>query len=363
MESEGIISFARFMQTCLYCPKIGYYERQPAQIGRSGDFQTSVSVGPLFGRLLGEQFIRWLSESGAGPHQIVEAGAHDGRLASDILGGIRDYQAKNPAQPTPPEYWIIEPSLDRQHWQRARLEEFAGSVRWFESLAAIPAGGISGVIISNELLDAFPVHRFAWDANEKTWFEWGVAWQEGRFVWARLPAGSSDIEKHLVESGFDLPAELTAILPHGYVIEVSPAAAEWWRTAARSLRSGRLVAIDYGLEAHELLSPERTQGTLRSYSRHRVGDDLLATPGEQDLTANVNFTQLRRAAMSEGLDEGELIDQSRFLSRIAGERWKELPPSSLAPEVVRQFQTLTHPDHFGRRFRVLMQSRNVPAPS
>lgn len=357
VESEGIISFARFMQTCLYCPKIGYYERQPAQIGRSGDFHTSVSVGPLFGRLLGAQFVRWLSEAGVGPRQIVEAGAHDGQLAADILAGIRDYQAKMPAEPSPPEYWIIEPSLERQHWQRARLEEFAGSVRWFESFAAIPAGGISGIIFSNELLDAFPVHCFAWDAAKKTWFEWGVGWRDGRFVWERLPVGSSDIEKHLVASGFVLPAELTAMLPDGYIIEVSPAAAEWWRTAARSLRCGRLVAIDYGLEAHEHLSPERTHGTLRAYSRHRVSDDPLAAPGEQDLTAHVNFTQLRRAALSEGIDEGELIDQSRFLNRIVAEQWKELPPASLEPEVVRQFQTLTHPDHFGRRFRVLMQSR------
>ena len=344
------------MQTCLYCPKIGYYERQPAQIGRAGDFQTSVSVGPLFGRLLGVQFIRWLSESGGGPLQIVEAGAHDGQLAADILTGLKE-RGRNTGPRDRFEYWIIEPSPERQQWQRTKLEEFAGSVRWFESFAAIPAGGITGVIFSNELLDAFPVHRLAWDANGKKWFEWGVGWRDGRFFWERLPSGSSDIEKRLLEAGFVLPAELTAILPDGYIIEVSPAAAEWWRTAARSLRCGRLVAIDYGLEASELLSPERTQGTLRAYSRHRVSNDPLATPGEQDLTAHVNFTQLRRAGLSEDLDEGELIDQSRFLSRVAVEHWQEQPPGSITPEAKRQFQTLTHPDHFGRRFRVFMQSR------
>ena len=171
--------------------------------------------------------------------------------------------------------------------------------------------------------------------------------------------GSAGFDELLAEAGFVLPPELTAILPDGYIIEVSPAAAEWWRTAARFLRSGRLVAIDYGLEASELLSPERTQGTLRAYARHRVSNDLLAMPGEQDLTAHVNFTQLRRAGMSEGLDEGEVIDQSRFLSRMAVEHWQEQPLSSVTPDVARQFQTLTHPDHFGRRFRVFIQSRNA----
>ena len=345
------------MQTCLYCSKIGYYERPEAQTGRCGDFHTSVSVGPLFGRLLGVQFSRWLSEMAAGPLQIVEAGAHDGQLAADILAGFNERRSSQRGPSPPFEYWIIEPSPERQQWQRARLEQFAGSVRWFESFEAIPAGGITGVLFSNELLDAFPVHRLAWDATEKRWFEWGVGWRDGRFVWERMRDGAADFEESLSEAGFTLPPALTAILPDGYIIEVSPAAAEWWRTAARSLRCGRLVAIDYGLEAHELLSPERTQGTLRAYSRHRVSDDLLDAPGEQDLTAHVNFTQLRRAAMSEGLDAGELIDQSRFLSRIAAEQWRAQPDDSLAPEAVRQFHTLTHPDHFGRRFRVFVQSR------
>ena len=350
------------MQACLYCPKIGYYERHPAQIGRSGDFHTSVSVGPLFGRLLGVQFTHWLSELGRGSLQIVESGAHDGQLAADILTGLKE-RGQNTGLRDHFEYWIIEPSAERQQWQRARLEQFAGSVRWFESFAAIPAGGITGIIFSNELLDAFPVHRLAWDANEKRWFEWGVGWRDGRFVWERMQPRSAVVEELLSGAGFVLPPELTEVLPDGYTIEISLEAAEWWKAAARVLQRGRLVAIDYGLDASELLSPERTQGTLRAYARHRISDDLLAMPGEQDLTAHVNFTQLRRAGMSEGLDEGELIDQSRYLSRIAVEHWKEQPPSAVALEAVRQFQTLTHPDHFGRRFRVFIQSRNAQAPS
>ena len=294
---------------------------------------------------------------GGGPLQIVEAGAHDGQLAADILAGFNERRSNLRGRSAPFEYWIIEPSPERQQWQRTRLEQFAGSVRWFESFEAIPAGGIAGVLFSNELLDAFPVHRLAWDATEKRWFEWGVGWRDGRFAWERMPDGSADFEGLLSEAGFTLPPALTEVLPDGYIMEVSSAAAKWWRAAARVLRRGRLVAIDYGLEASELLSPERTQGTLRAYARHRVGDDLLASPGEQDLTAHVNFTHLRRAGLREGLDDGELIDQSRFLSRIAVGHWQAQPPSSLTPEATRQFHTLTHPDHFGRRFRVFVQSR------
>lgn len=265
-KRSGTISFARFMEAALYCPETGFYERHTRQIGRSGDFFTSVSVGSLFGELLARRFAEWLEALGPGPLQLVEAGAHDGQLAFDILNWLA---AHRPALLRRIDYWLIEPSVDRQTRQELKLEFFSGRVNWFAGWEVVPATGVRGVIFSNELLDAFSVHRVAWDAKERRWFEWGVAWNGERFVWKRMLA-TEDWSPRLAEAGFELRDELLAVLPDGFVLEISPAAATWWHAAAHLLRAGKLLTIDYGLTTLERLSPMRADGTLRSYSRHRV---------------------------------------------------------------------------------------------
>lgn len=356
-ENRGAISFARFMEVALYCPQTGFYERHTGQIGRLGDFITSVSVGGLFGALLARRFAEWLEALDPGPLNLVESGAHDGQLACDILGWLA---AHRPALLGRVHYWLIEPSVDRQNRQRLKLENFSGRVNWFAGWDAVPAEGVRGVIFSNELLDAFPVHRLAWNAKERHWFEWGVAWEGQRFVWRRMESKEDWTEK-LKEAGFELPSELLAVLPDGFVLELSPAATNWWSAAAKALRAGKLLTIDYGLTAIERLSPERAGGTLRSYSKHRLSADVLADPGEQDITAHVNFTQLQLAGERAGLRTEGLFSQPQFLMRIvtklAEEGWRAEGQVGLTAEEARQFQTLTHPDHLGRAFRVLVQAR------
>lgn len=351
---EGIIPFARFMEMALYWPETGYYERECGRVGRAGDFFTSVSTGPLFGRLLAFQFAEWADDFAQQPCQIVEAGAHDGRLALDLLTWL---EARRPGLLERLEYWLIEPSPRRQEWQRAKLGNLAGRVRWFDSLKAVPSTGVHGVIFANELLDAFPVHRLGWDATARCWFEWGVGWEAEHFVWRRMEPTEA-WTNCLEETGFQLPTELRAALLDGFILEVAPGAATWWRQAATVLRSGKLLTLDYGLTAEEFLTPQRASGTLRAYSCHQASTDLLASPGEQDLTAHINFTQLQRAGEAAGLTTMELSPQSRFLTRIAEQVWRD-PSASDAwtPAEVRQFQTLIHPEHLGRPFRVLVQSR------
>src|SRR5205823_2938276 len=166
LERHGIIPFAQFMRLALYCPKFGYYDHLEGRIGRQGDFFTSVSVGPLFGELLAFQFAQWLERLSGAPLQLVEAGAHDGQLAFDILSWLGQ---NRPALLGSLQYWIIEPSSRRHGWQKERLENFAHHVRWFKDLDALPPGGVRGVIFSNELLDAMPVHRLGWDAALGRW--------------------------------------------------------------------------------------------------------------------------------------------------------------------------------------------------
>jgi SAM-dependent MidA family methyltransferase len=393
MERAGAISLARFMELALYCPKTGYYEREEgragansdalspvlsslsSRIGRGGDFYTSVCTGSLFGELLAFQFADWLGEASSfefgvsrgrrrlrrtrnpkletrNSFHLVEAGAHDGRLAFDILSWLGLHR---PDLLRGMEYWLIEPSLRRQSWQRARLEQFAGQVRWAESIQTLPNSGVNGVIFSNEFLDAFPVHRLVWDRASRKWVEWGVGVSDEQFVWRPLPCLGRDWGAELARAGFVFSPELEDVLPDGFIVEHCPAARTWWREAAAALRQGWLLTMDYGLAAQQFLSPERSQGTLRGYRGHQLVDDVLANPGEQDLTAHVNFTQLQMAGEDEGLSTEGCFSQAQFLTGIAGKMWMDGSPS---PSQARQFQTLTHPEHLGRSFRVLIQSRN-----
>jgi SAM-dependent MidA family methyltransferase len=157
-------------------------------------------------------------------------------------------------------------------------------------------------------------------------------------------------------SAIHAPAELLEVLPDGYIIESSPAAESWWREAAGILQHGKLLAIDYGFTADEMFSPARTHGTLRAYFRHHVTDDLLANPGGQDLTAHVNFTAIQKAGEAAGLKTDSFCTQPQFLTRILQKAVTEKSFARLDAKQVRQFQTLTHPEHLGRAFRVLVQS-------
>jgi SAM-dependent MidA family methyltransferase len=346
----GAIPFARFMELALYCPETGYYEKNQDNVGRRGDFITSVSVGKLFGQLLAFQFAEWLQEFQISDRkfQIIEAGAHDGKLAADILNWLEKFR---PELFSGIEYWILEPSQIRQQWQQTTLLEFSPRVRWFADFDDLKLktqnSKLHGVLFSNELLDAFPVRRFGWSAKEKKWFEWGVALDGEKFVWARL-----------ANSAFRIPrSELEAVLPDGYVVEDSPAAENWWREAAGILARGKLLAIDYGFTSGEQFSPARTKGTLRAYCRHRVSDDLLAYPGDQDLTAHVNFSAIQGAGEAAGLNTELFCPQPQFLTRILARAVKQNLFADLDAGQVRQFQTLTHPEHLGRAFRVLLQGR------
>ena len=185
IERNGVIPFARFMELALYAPGEGYYER-PQKIGADGDFYTSVSVGPLFGELLAFQFASWFSENAkvVTNFQIIEAGAHDGKLVTDILNWFR---AHSPELFSKLEYWIVEPSEPRRNWQAEKLNQFQ-NVKWARDFSELSGNKATAyrIIFSNELMDAMPTHRIVWDAKSKSWFEWGVGWSENGFVWKRL---------------------------------------------------------------------------------------------------------------------------------------------------------------------------------
>lgn len=354
INDRGFIRFDRFMELALYCPECGFYDKESDTVGRRGDFYTSVSVGNLFGRLLAFQFNQWLSQQAdvGSALQLVEAGAHDGRLAADVLTWFSE---RCPERFHALHLWLIEPSSRLKARQQRTLAHFGEKVHWAKSLSEL--GPVKGIIYSNELLDAMPLRRFGWDAGDRQWREWGVIASGKGFSWCRLDP-VSDSRQILQSAGFHLPPELEAMLPDGFTVETSPAAQAWWAQAARKLACGKLVALDYGVEANELLLPQRRDGSLRSYRGHRVSTDVLADPGEQDITAHVNFTAIRSAGESAGLRTELFETQSRFLTAVVARAWAaggDFGGWTAADN--RQFKTLTHPEHLGRPFQALVQGR------
>lgn len=345
--------FARFMELALYCPEYGFYEKERDTVGRRGDFYTSVSVGSLFGELMAFQFAEWLAKLPGERVQIVEAGAHDGKLAADILRWLAKHRAEIFQRV---EYVIADPSARRRGWQQETLREFGQKVRWLDTELASFASEFNGVIFANELLDAISVRRIGWDAKTQGWFEWGVAHSEGKFIWSKLPGAVIAPELGC------LTPELLVVLPDGFTTEICPAAEKWWTDAAKSLRSGWLLTLDYGLVAEEFFAPQRAQGTLRAYRRHRNDGDVLSEPGTQDLTAHVNFSQIQKAGEAAGLMTSRFTTQAEFIMGIVQRFWIEAQQTGQwSPKQARELQTLMHPEHLGRAFRVLAQTRDVAA--
>lgn len=364
IRQEGPLPFDRFMALALYHPELGYYERDPATVGRAGDFYTSVSVGSFFGELLAFRFAGWLDELPEGPVWLIEAGAHDGRLAADILAWLDQWR---PRLKPWLAYGIVEPSARRRAWQQSRLDSWGDRVRWFASLEALAAVAPRGILFANELLDALPMRRFEWCRTEGDWQESTVELDPARaedpappaFRWGRRPVSENAWSADpWLRRRRAMAAELAPVLPDGFVWEHSTAAVEWWQTAAGCLAEGWLMTLDYGNFEDLPFVPERPHGTLRAFGKHRQITDLLVQPGTHDLTADVDFGLVRQAGEETGLRTTDATSQGRFLTEVAAEMSMSLGAVPRMDGARRQqLLTLVHPEHLGKRHQVLVQRR------
>jgi SAM-dependent MidA family methyltransferase len=342
------------MELALYSPAGGYYETHERTIGRRGDYFTSVSVGPVYGQILGSWMALGLRQLGAGPLRLAEAGAHDGRLAADVLSAL----ARQAPDLLPRlEYVLVEPSPVRRAWQQERLRPWADRVKWVQEVGEL--GSFRGILFSNELLDAFPVERLRWNAPAGCWEVMGVVEREGRLEHEVLARSGCRALEILHQARVSVPPELAPVLPDGFTIELSPPACRWWERAGAVLQQGWIVGVDYGFGPGEWLRPERPDGTLRAYSGHQASRYVLVRPGEQDLTAHVNFESIEAAGLACGLRTEELRRQGDFLVRVLQRECDAGVDLQWSAAERRQFQTLVHPSHLGHLFRVLVQSRDM----
>ena len=343
IAAGGPMPFRRFMELALYHPALGYYASGRARVGRKGDFFTNVSVGPLFGRLLARQVVEMWERLGS-PREfsIIEQGAHDGQLAADVLGGLREF---SPGCFAATVYRIIEPFPLLAERQGSRLAEFAQRVKWSASLREVNVE--AGVHLSNELPDAFPVHLVTWISGE--WRERMVVETGGRFVFEDGPLSVPALREAC--------AQIPGPLPEGYLTEVNLAAREWIADVARSIRRGFVLAVDYGFPRHEYHAPWRTAGTLSAYANHRREPDPLARPGEIDLTAHVEFTSLMESATASGMQPAGFTDQHHFMVGLGAAHFAD---GAHAAEL-RAFQTLMHPQFMGMAFKVVCFAKATPS--
>lgn len=340
---SGPMRFADFMAAALYEPGLGYYARGTRQVGRGGDFFTSVSVGPVFGQLLARRFLREWRESGKPARwRIIECGGHDGTLAADVLGALAELDATAFAAL---EYTIPEPLPALQTAQRETLRDFR--VRFVASADELAAEPLPGIAFGNEVLDALPCHLVEWHGGR--WLEWMVDLESAD----RLVFKMREIQDPALFAAVEL---LGGQFPEGYRTEVRTCYGDFLAPMARALSSGVMIWVDYGFSREDYYHPGRTEGTLRTFSKHRAGDDPLAEPGGADLTAHVDFTAVAEAAAALGWRQTLLRDQGGWLTGI-GRDWLLEMEENPRPTELRQFQTLMHPAHLGAKFHALELSR------
>ncbi len=305
IEREGAISFRDWMHAALYDEQDGYYSaRRLERWGRAGDYRTSAERSPLFAATFARYFAALYEALGA-PRRltIVEAGAGAGDFARGVLGTLRD---DFPRVFDAARYVVDERGADASARVRESLAAFAGRVE-FCALREIESPLDAGIVFSNELLDAFAVHRVVGRGGELREFYVGTD-ERGEFVWVERELSSTHLAAYFARCGVELA--------EGQIAEVNLAAEEWTACAARTLARGYVVTVDYGAEAEELYgAPQRFAGTLRAFRGHTLTADVLAHPGEQDITATVDWSAVRAAGERAGLETVLLMRQDEFLLR------------------------------------------------
>ncbi|WP_457625385.1 class I SAM-dependent methyltransferase [Persephonella sp.] len=352
IQKEGEISFRDFMDMALYYPELGYYTSPEEKIGGLGDFYTASELDRAFGELLGKQFVEMYKKVGEKPFQIVEIGAGKGYLAYDILNFLkREY----PEIYRNSEYIIIEKSPYHIKTQKDILSDFE-IVRWMQDIIDFEEESINGVIFSNELFDAFPVHLIRKIKGKI--FEVFITVDEEDNVKEVLKEAPEEILRYI--------KELNLQIPEGMQTEINLDASEYIQKIGKKLNKGYVITIDYGYPSSELYKPYRMRGTLLCYYRHRYSENFYQNVGMQDITSHVNFSALKYYGMLSGLDFTGFTDQAHFLTNLGlMDIFQELQEKNdyESFERLNRLKTLVLPKGMGEKFKVLVQHKNIENPS
>ena len=342
IRTDGPLSFRDFMEMCLYYPGKGYYTSSGGRIGKKGDYYTTSNITRLFGAMIGKQLEEMWTILGKTEFYVVEYGAGTGMLCDDVISYIK----KNTEFFSKLRYCIIEKSPAMREQLRSRLGDV---VRWYDSIHEI--GFVTGCILSNEVVDNFSVHQVVMQDQLMEVF---VDYDNG-FVEMLRPAG-----KKLM----DYFTQLHVDLPKNFRTEINLEAIGWIRDIAATIKKGYVLTIDYGYPSSQLYSKFRSNGTLLCYNKHTVNDQPYESIGEQDITSHINFSALSYWGAKWGLTTTGLTTQADFLRALGMENHLgEIYLQKNDYRYFREYAFLKYALLFemGQKFKVLIQSKNVPS--
>lgn len=344
------MSFERYMQLALYHDNLGYYTRGEQNIGKEGDFITSVSVGHSFGTILAHRIHDyWQKLNKPAGFHLIELAANNGQLSFDILS---ETERSFPDLYHTLSYHICEHLPVMMRTQAEKLAKFPGKLEQHTHLDQLRNRELTGIILSNELIDAMPVRLI--QKQEDTWIELKVDSDGDLFSFIAKPIGDQELLQFINRLPQDLPA--------GYTTEYRPGLKGFCEALSGILNEGMVITIDYGYTHQTFYAPHRITGTLRTYRGHQAGEAPLEDPGQMDITAHVDFTQLAEAFISAGFGLTDFVPQTSYLTNH-GRQWLqglEDAPIEARQKSIRQFQTLTHPSMMGRQFLVMECEKGKP---
>lgn len=350
--SGGPIPFKVFMEMSLYDPEVGYYTSSREKIGKKGDFYTSpevhTSFGKIFARQLGQIANLILKD---GPEcDFVEAGPGNGTFALQIVKTLLEEFKDIFDRLT---YFMVESSpglIQRQRELFSSYPEFRSKIRWVSSLNELPP--IQGVVFSNEVLDAFPVHRVVWKEGLKEIF---VAFDGKRFFEIVRPLSDPAIEHYFNIFRVNWIENQEA--------EANLSAVNWIKEAAGKIKRGFVITVDYGEQYHELYSLRRKKGTFLCYRKHKTSHNPYEWVGEQDMTSHINFSALQKSGEEENLFTLGYLEQSHFLIGLGMvdeiDKHVRTLKDPTRDESFRAMKHLIHPEGLGPVFKVLIQQKGI----
>jgi SAM-dependent MidA family methyltransferase len=340
------------MQSALYDEQQGYYCRQDlARWGTNGDYRTSPETTVLFATTFACYFAQLFVELRSPPiFTIIEVGCGSGQFAAQVLVTLHrrfpDIYARL-------NYVLDEISPDARMRATELLAGFDKKVQ-FKPLADLTIDG--GIIFSNELIDAFPVHLIG--LRNRRLVEFYVkSGKDGNFEWVDGPLSSPRLFDYLKRFGIQ-PVE-------GQVIEINLALEDWYREVAEKVKRGYVITVDYGAEAEELYGlPARKHGTLRAFYRHRISESVLNAPGEQDITSTIDWTEMKEIGRELGFELVEFERQDRFLLSHGLLEELELMIAEVESEAERMrlrtsAREMILPSGMAGSFQVLVQRKGI----
>ncbi|MCM3873133.1 MAG: SAM-dependent methyltransferase [Pyrinomonadaceae bacterium] len=350
IRAEGPITFHEWMKAALYDPDQGYYCRSDRERwGRLGDYRTSPERSVLFAATFARYFAKLYLDLGSPPAlTIVEVGAGAGHFAETLLETL---QERFPDIFSKTHYYIDEVSPDSRSRAQLRLARFGTRVE-FKSLAALNPLD-HAIVFSNELLDAFPVHRVIRQGGELRELHVGLS-ESGSFEWTVGRLSTPRLSEHFGRLGIDLVEGQTA--------DVNLEIETWLELVSAKLRSGYLITVDYGAESSVLYSEDKQEGSLRSFYKHQVADDVLLQPGQQDITSSVDWVIVKMAGARNGLEVVAFKRQDRFLldAGLLSEmelRVNETPRESERLRVSTSAREMILPGSMAESFQVMVQQK------